>query len=446
MERCESRRAVRIRSELPAIARGLAAILLGAQLSSWLFFMPAALSGHADFRQLYTAGFMLRTGDRHLIYDPQAQMSAQNALVSREQTILPFNHLAYEAVGFAPLSLISYRNAYFVFLAFNSLLLFFAMFALDQAVTLGKQVFALCICFLPVAIALMQGQDSIVLLALFASAYLALHRRNDLLAGALIGLGMFKFQLVLPIAFLFLCWRKWRFVASFATAAVITIIGSILLVGWTQMLVYAHSLSAMSAGLASKADQAIYGISPGAMPNLRGLAFGIFGKLLESRSQHLLIFGFSGLVLLWAAKQKPRTSAAAFEFAIIASSIVSYHLLPHDWSVLLVPLSALAAKGWKFLEFRSGLLIASAMVFLSPLLLILGRDYFFLGGIPLLALLYFWHSEEEGHLQCPVPQSAAAPAPAPITSHFAARLVRVQNVPPLSSVCKSVFSFFNCSI
>jgi len=378
----------RNRPELAALARGLAAVLLGVQLSSWFFFLPFALRGRADFRQLYIAGFMLRSGARREIYDQRAQKSAQDARVSAELTALPFNHLAYEAAIFAPLSFAPYRQAYFLFLTVNSLLLIFTMRMMLSAFALGKWVVPLCICFLPVSIAMMQGQDSILLLALYSGAYLALRRGNDSLAGALVGLGMFKFQLVLPIAFLFLCWRKWRFITSLAATAAAATIGSVLLVGWSQMVQYARSIIAMSAGLATQAEQMTYGISPAAMPNLRGLVFGLSGGHMGSIGQHTIILIFSVGILLWIANVKPGKGENALALAIATSAIVSYHLLAHDWSVLLVPIAVAATVRKESIRGESSrLLVAACLLFLAPLLLVLGRNYFCLGVIPLFAFL-----------------------------------------------------------
>jgi len=102
-----------------ALALGIPAILLGIQLSGWIGFMPVIRDGHFDFRQLYTAGYMLRSGHAHELYYLPAEKVFQDTLISREQIALPFNHLAYDALLFAPLSLMPYRAAYFTFLVIN---------------------------------------------------------------------------------------------------------------------------------------------------------------------------------------------------------------------------------------------------------------------------------------------------------------------------------------
>src|SRR5713226_405843 len=84
------------------LAMGLPAVMLGLQISGWIFFLPGAIQGHSDFRHLYTAGYMVRTGHRGELYDYGVEQRFQDDLVSREAVALPFNHLAYESLIFIP--------------------------------------------------------------------------------------------------------------------------------------------------------------------------------------------------------------------------------------------------------------------------------------------------------------------------------------------------------
>jgi hypothetical protein len=49
------------------------------------------------------------------------------------------------------------------------------------------------------------------LLALFAAAIAAEWGHEDLKAGVLLGLTLFKFQYAIPVVLLFLAWKSWRF-------------------------------------------------------------------------------------------------------------------------------------------------------------------------------------------------------------------------------------------
>ena len=226
-----------------ALAMGVPAILLGLQLSGWIFIFPAIVNGHSDFRQLYTAGHMVRSGHRYSLYDYAEQIRFQNLLVGPEGIALPFNHLAYESLLFVPFSFLPYRAAYASFLAANLLLLAisirFLLRRLDRLARLYRWLpAALFVSFIPVAATLMQGQDSIILLTLLAGATYFSAQKNDLAAGILVGLGMFKFTIVVPIGLLFLFWRCWRFSLGFACSAALTVCASLWLVGFSQSELY----------------------------------------------------------------------------------------------------------------------------------------------------------------------------------------------------------------
>src|SRR5216683_1430311 len=230
-----------------ALAMALPAVMLGLQISGWIFFLPGAMQGHCDFRHLYTAGYMIRTGHRGELYDYGVEQRFQDDVVSREAIALPFNHLAYESLIFAPYSFVSYRAGYFLFLATNGLLLAFALRLMAPWTRNLRSMFlwlpgAMFFTFLPVVAAFMQGQDSIILLLLFSGAFTLISSGRMLSAGFLVGLGLFKFQIALPLALLFLIWRRWRFVGGFALSAAAVFAVSFCLVGTAQMTVYAHSL------------------------------------------------------------------------------------------------------------------------------------------------------------------------------------------------------------
>jgi hypothetical protein len=166
---------------------------------------------------------------------------------------------------------------------------------------------------------------------------------------------------------------------------------SILLVGWHQIELYARSLIAMSAGLNSESRRVMYGISPADMPNLRGLVSGLSNGHLNGGAQQVVILVVSLIVLgLVATTVMPRTGLEAVLVSIPTSAIVSYHLLAHDWSILLIPLSAVVHdishnnSHLCEISWREAIVLT---MFLAPLLLAIGRNYFYWGAIPLFLLL-----------------------------------------------------------
>jgi hypothetical protein len=329
---------------LPDLLLGLSPILIGIQLLGCITFFPAALlQGHADFRQLYAAGYMVRTGHAGELYDIRAQQQFQDVLVGNDERALPFIRPAYQALLFVPFSLLPYRTAYLAFLGVNLLLLATAFWILRPKMQNLARIWRglpviIVLVFYPIALALMQGQDSILLLLLLAAALVVLEQGRNRRAGILLGLGLFKMQIVIPIALLFLLWRRWRFLAGFALSACLLALISLWVVGFAQSVAFARSLFAVGTGLAA-AHQ--FPLRVSIMANLRGLIFGLLGSRLPTFWIQALTIGASISVLLWAALAIPskQKTAAPFVLAITTSLIVSYYLFIHDLSVLLIPIT-----------------------------------------------------------------------------------------------------------
>ena len=88
-------------------------------LGACFFYVPVALMGRSDFRHLYTAGYMVRTGHAQELYDSDVEYQFQNKLAGPLDMTLPFNHLAYEAPFFTLLSFVGFRAAYLLFFGVN---------------------------------------------------------------------------------------------------------------------------------------------------------------------------------------------------------------------------------------------------------------------------------------------------------------------------------------
>ena len=349
---------------------------------------PQALRGRVDFRQLYTAGYMVRSGHERQLYDFDATEKIQNQVVSPAEGALPFNHLAYESLLFAPFSFLKYRTAYVAFFLLNLALLLTAFRTLRPYLGPLAEVWtflpaAAFACFLPVALALTQGQDSILLLALMIYATRALDRGGDLRAGVFVGLTLFKFQYGLPIALLFLVWRRWRFLLGFAsTAAAVTGI-SLWLTGLDGFVCYLHSLTEMSSRFSSTYG-ARYGIRPDLMPNLRGLTQAVVhGSPFVTLA---ITAAVSAFVLIWAATKRP-----SLPLALLAAVLVSYHHLITDTTMMILPAGlALGASMSPTSKKSTPLAVLAALIFLAPAPLLLAGVRFYLLAIPILALFLVW--------------------------------------------------------
>lgn len=299
--------------------------------------VPAALNGRAGFRSLYTAGYMVRAHQAHNLYDYETSDRFQRDLVSRDDVTVVLDSPAYEALLFVPFAFLKYRAAYIAFFATNLALLGLSIWTLRPFLEKLEEVWrwlpaAVFLCFFPVAAALIQGQDSIVLLTLMLASAVSFYRGRDVGAGIFLGLTLFKFQFAIPIALLFLFWRRWRIVAGFSVTGVALAAVSLSLAGigglraCTPDLLWGLPLSA--------AGWPNVEITASTMPNLRCLFHTLAGSSISPGKGELATAGCSILLIAWVA-----TRTANFALALLATLLVSAHGMIYDAVLLVTPLA-----------------------------------------------------------------------------------------------------------
>jgi Glycosyltransferase family 87 len=398
-------------SPVPVLPRTYRAFLFAAlaylfvvQVALCVMSVRPALEGHADFRTFYCDGYLVRTGRATQLYDYEVQKQVQNALVSPSDVALPSDHPAYEALLFVPFSVPSYRVGYFLFIVFDAALLVISAWLMRPYLTGLTAVwpllpFALFLLFFPAGIALMQGQNSIILLALYSGAFVAIVEGNDFLAGCLLGLALMKFQIALPVAALFLIWRRWRMITGFAVSGFAVLIASIWLVGLHGMVAHGRFLLGAINGLATSGDQSRNGIFPRAMPNLRGMLFSVGGAHLPNIWLQAGIAGVSLFVLWWTARRGKHITSpgSAFALAIVCALVVSYHLQLHDLVLLIVPIAVWLDRACQTSIAGESVTAAAlpGLFFVQPIYLFLTtHGLLSLLSLPILALLFLWPESE----------------------------------------------------
>src|SRR4029077_6246256 len=133
----------------------------------------------------------------------------------------------------------------------------------------------------------------------------------------------------LPVALLFLIWRRWRFLLGFAASAAAMVGTSLVLTGINGFFAYLHSLTEMSSSFSSTYGLR-YGIHPNLMPNLRGLVQAL--ALGPTPTAFHITAVLSLLVLIWAATRRP-----SLPLAVLAAILVSYHHLISDTTMVILP-------------------------------------------------------------------------------------------------------------
>jgi len=374
---------------------------------SWLFAALACLpvlyccsayfsrSGKGiDFPEFYSAARLVGEGFGHRLYDASLQWQFQARLTGRVGTL--FNHPPFETLLYLPFSWFPYRLAYLLWSAFNLLLLGLAAWRLRGHLSAPLNIptlFLLFLAFPPVTLSLLQGQDSILLLLAFTTlTRMPGHERE---AGLWLGLGLIKFQFVIPAALILGARRSRPFAAGLAAAGSALLLISVAISGPAVLLAYPrflHSLNGVS----------LSGIHPYAMPNLRGLCALAFSGSPRAEPAALLALSVMVFVLAWngwrqAAAQRGRT-ALAVSNTVLAAVLLSYHASPHDLTLLIMPLAItfayLRTMGARSSRLRVALLVTALALALPPAhVFALRAHWYSLLALAVLVLFMMTHLE-----------------------------------------------------
>jgi hypothetical protein len=231
------------------------------------------------------------------------------------------------------------------------------------------------------------------LLGLFAAAITAAYAQEDLKAGVLLGLTLFKFQYALPVVLLFFVWKRWRFLAGFAISGAAVVGVSVWLTGLSGSITYARSILAMSAKYSS-ANGLLYGIHPDGMPNLRGLAYMITGGSVSAT--HWIVAIGSAVVMIWGALKRP-----SFPGALLAALLVSYHQVIADTSLLILPIGLVLVRSLNGARTRRDefITVLACLAFVIPTVLLFANTRFYLLALPVGALFVLWDGQEKPSLK-----------------------------------------------
>ncbi|HSA92262.1 MAG TPA: glycosyltransferase family 87 protein [Terriglobales bacterium] len=331
--------------------------------------------GWVDFRSMYTAAWMVRDGAGESLYQVPAQSEAFRRY-SPNPMPLWFNHPPFEVPLFLPFTYLTFGRAYVAWLALSVVLVaalagILARFSLAPSGLSSFAVTVACFTFFPVWYMFHEGQDSIFIALAYTLAYAALVRNRETWAGFLMGLGLYRFHLVLPVIFVFLLLRRWRVLGGFAGACILLGLISLAVVGWEGTLRYPQFLLELN-----RHDS--YGvIVPYHMPNLRGQALTFAAWRIPSVWIDVGVALVSLAVLLWVAgrwkraeAQHATTSGLLMALTLTVTLVLSYHLNLQDLVVLLLPLSLVAQHLWQTRD-RKGpahraLQMSAAALFLPP--------------------------------------------------------------------------------
>lgn len=351
--------------------------------------------GYPDFTIFYSAAKIITHGMGGRLYDPEVQYRAQQEFasgVSIRHGALPYNHPPFEALVFIPFTWLPYLAAYIAWDGMNLLLLALVLWLLRadfpqlQSAGLARGLFVL-LAYFPVCVALLQGQDMILLLLLLTLAFVSLKRGSELAAGCWLGMGLFRFHLVLPLVFILLLRKRYKVFFGFLAVAALLAAVSAAIVGWRGMWDYPHYVWYVEQTMGHGA------IVPSDMPNLRGLLATLLTDRIPKLALQSITAVLSGALLIFAVRKWQPGSAGTkfdlqFSLSIVVTVLISYHAFAYDLCLLLIPILLIAnyLQGPTEFERTARLMLLGPVfvLFLSPLLMLLWLHY---GQLNLLALV-----------------------------------------------------------
>ncbi|MGH2442266.1 MAG: glycosyltransferase family 87 protein [Chloroflexota bacterium] len=327
---------------LPIILRPvggvIACVLIGLALAGLMLWKMGGLSpvGSDFFYALCSARLVLAGHGSH-IYDPvmlghlERQLAYPGIVPGGS---IPNPYPGIFAVALVPLALLPLKTAYLVWLAINCVFLGVSIFFLEQYARLaprGRAFFRhLSIISLPAAAALLQGQMSCLLLALFTGSFFATRRGHPYLAGGLLAFTIIKPQYTAPFLLVYLLRGKWRTVATFAGVASILALIPIPFIGLRTVIDYPN-VARQAAGWASN----VGGFGPDVNRSFAG-----FTHLLLPAGQAgiaTVALDLMALTLLVVVTARARSFDRCFGLATVVAVLVSQHALNHDLTLLVIP-------------------------------------------------------------------------------------------------------------
>ena len=289
-----------------------------------LVFMQ--MKGMTDFRSYYAAGELMRH-QPHLLYSIPAQFKTQMSIGAG--SFYPWAHLPPEAALMAPLTLLPFKTAFNLWQGINVVLLIAAVVPLRSYFS-GYSAVAVTI--IPAFTGLAVGQDHILTLLVFVFAYLSLKEGKEFQAGSILGIGLIRYGITVPLLLFFLAARRWRVLAGSAVSGSLLVIASFAIVGRDFIPQYLG----MCKLLASSHN------SPDAarMSTVRG-----FLAFLFPQSPHLTlaVVLVSAILLLWGFRAWIRWDGATpdwdtlFPLALVISLLVDYNGYIYNMTSLLLP-------------------------------------------------------------------------------------------------------------
>lgn len=285
-----------------------------------------------DFLHFYTLGTLALQDRGDLLYDMSAQAELVKKLVPQAPNSLYVSLYGPQvSLFFASFARLPYGSALVAWLALNILIYAFSCYAVWKTCphlqSYPWTVLTLAIAFPGFFHLLAWGQTSGVALLFFTLAYLALQRNQKLLAGLAIGSLIFKPQLVLAAAVVFILAREWKAIAGALVAASVQLVAGFLHYGANVMRTYWWALTHVR-GVSALLEPRLYQTH-----SLRSF----WSLLLPWPRVAFALYIFTAIAVLALAVRCWKSGASLqvrYAALLLATVLVSPHLTVYDLVIL----------------------------------------------------------------------------------------------------------------
>jgi alpha-1,2-mannosyltransferase len=325
-------------------------------LIAYIWVLPGIIRGcehsRSDFIEWWSASSLVLGGSPAAVYDNVRLWATEKSIAGAGVGFTPFPYPPIYLLMIAPLAYLPYLGA---------MLLWSVIGLIAYALILGRiepRGLLLALVFPGAFLSLISGQNGFLTITLLGTAVFCLDRR-PILAGLILGLCAYKPQLASLVP-LFLCvTARWRtLVASAASLALFGLL-SCAAFGWHIWPAFFHSIQFTRVVVLEHGAPRWQKFET-VFSAARMWGFGIEASYLFHFS--VAIPAVAAAVVVWRRASVVELQAAAL---VLATMLVTPHLLEYDTVLLALPIAWLAVDGLRS-RFLPGDIVILAMLWLYP--------------------------------------------------------------------------------
>jgi hypothetical protein len=337
---------------------GIAIALIACGLSLYYGFRGEAFLGRplgGDFVQFYAAGRVLNQHEPTKLFDPPYFSAVQHEILPTMASTqwLIFGNPPCIAALFRPLALLTYRQAYCVWLVFSASLYVSGLLILLR----GRWGSAALLLALSTPMFTLEtwigGQVSVFGFFIFAICVRCFESQKFFLAGLALGLAAYKPSLLVIPAAMFLAGRCWRVLAGIAISASLVVAACFAAAGVEGMRLWLSTLRAFQYMISD--EQSI--LRRTKYVDLNSFLVVLGGLNTVTKTIAFVVVAGALLVLAWSWFRSQGDRRLLFAATIAATLILNVYVPVYDTPVLIPALVLVAATLGENKEFRAWMLL-----------------------------------------------------------------------------------------